>query len=809
LRKSILELENDRTSAKIRAKKDSLMSYQSEGEIRLVEQNGSRLALLMVDQGRLFEAESIQRDYLKRSIIRTGGHTTVVAGGLINLSTILAQQGRYSEAEQLVRLALTILDTIRAPVDSKLGAEARKSLARTLVAQGRYTEAIAQYDLLRQGFANASPVLQRFANGGINYALAAIKTGQSDAALATLDDLIPRSWQTLGPNALDTVELMGAHAMALALGGKQTAALTEYRAVQSALLNAAISRGDEPSPLRSQRLQLILESYLGLLADIHGTTLEKTTGIDAAGEAFRLVDALRSQSTQAAVAAAAARAAANDPAIGSEIRKEQDLSQELVSIHRILRDLMSAPTEQQLSKVIADMHKRIEGIKKERIALQQDIEQRFPAYANLIRPQPPSLADTRAVLRDGEALINLFTTEDATYIWVFKKDGPVAFTRARVKGEELARMVQTLRRSLDPGAVDLISGIPNFNLDTAYRLYATLLAPVATGWQGATHFLVAANGALSQLPLAVLPTTMVAVKPDTKLSYGQYKDVPWLIRQVAFTQLPSVNALLALRKQATITAQRSPFIGFGDPQFSTAPVQVASASSRGRLRNLKVARLSKEDVEQAKPVDWMDYSQIPPLPDTRDEIIALAYALKADPDKDVFLGSQASRTIVKKLDLSQRRVVAFATHGLLAGDFPGVSEPALALANPGGGQHGLLTLEDILGLKLNADLVVLSACNTAAGDGQGADALSGLGRGFLYAGSRALLVTHWPVESGSARLLVTGIFERQVADAKLTRAEALRQSMLALMQQKNDAEGFSYAHPLFWAPYALIGEGGV
>jgi CHAT domain-containing protein len=215
-------------------------------------------------------------------------------------------------------------------------------------------------------------------------------------------------------------------------------------------------------------------------------------------------------------------------------------------------------------------------------------------------------------------------------------------------------------------------------------------------------------------------------------------------------------------------------------------------------------------VAQAKPAEWMDYGQIPPLPDTRDEILALAKALKADPATDVFLGSQASTANVKKLDLSKRRVVAFATHGLLAGDFPGVAEPSLALANPGGGQHGLLTLEDIMGLKLDADWVVLSACNTAAGDGQGADALSGLGRGFFYAGSRALLVTHWPVESVSARMLVSGIFERQAADGKLSRAEALRQSMLALMQQNSaPAHGFSYAHPLFWAPYALVGEGGI
>ena len=119
------------------------------------------------------------------------------------------------------------------------------------------------------------------------------------------------------------------------------------------------------------------------------------------------------------------------------------------------------------------------------------------------------------------------------------------------------------------------------------------------------------------------------------------------------------------------------------------------------------------------------------------------------------------------------------------------------------------TISVSFGLKLDADWVVLSACNTAAGDSRDADALSGLVRGFFYAGSRALLVTHWPVETVSARLLVTEIFQRQAADARLSGAEALRQSMLALMgKQSAPTGGYSYSHPIFWAPYALVGDGG-
>ena len=107
-----------------------------------------------------------------------------------------------------------------------------------------------------------------------------------------------------------------------------------------------------------------------------------------------------------------------------------------------------------------------------------------------------------------------------------------------------------------------------------------------------------------------------------------------------------------------------------------------------------------------------------------------------------------------------------------------------------------------MGLRLNADWVVLSACNTAGADGKVEEALSGLARGFFYAGSRSLLVTHWSVESESAMQLTTRTFDAYHRQSGLGRAQALRQAMLAVMQTP------AYAHPTFWGPYALVGEGG-
>jgi CHAT domain-containing protein len=118
---------------------------------------------------------------------------------------------------------------------------------------------------------------------------------------------------------------------------------------------------------------------------------------------------------------------------------------------------------------------------------------------------------------------------------------------------------------------------------------------------------------------------------------------------------------------------------------------------------------------------------------------------------------------------------------------------------------------EVLGLKLNADWVVLSACNTASGEGAGAEAVSGLGRAFFYAGARALLVSNWPVETTAARLLTTDLFRRQAANPALGRAEALRQAELAMIDGDPTGAGpraFSYAHPIFWAPFSLVGDGG-
>jgi CHAT domain-containing protein len=198
-----------------------------------------------------------------------------------------------------------------------------------------------------------------------------------------------------------------------------------------------------------------------------------------------------------------------------------------------------------------------------------------------------------------------------------------------------------------------------------------------------------------------------------------------------------------------------------------------------------------------------------PLPETADELCAVARDLRVS-DIDIRLGNGATEGEIKRLseagELAKYRIVHFATHGALAGQVGGNSEPGLILTPPQTATErddGYLSASEITTLKLDADWVILSACNTAAGSAEGAEALSGLARAFFYAGARALLVSHWAVASDATVKLITGSVERMAPDKRIGRAEAMRQSMLALIDRGVDYE----THPAFWAPFVVVGEG--
>lgn len=766
----------------------------------------TNLAQQLMRQGRFDEAELMLRDLVAANLRGGGRYSLGTVQSLTQMAELLAARARHGEATQLLTEAEEIADAMQVGQANQVRLQLVRTRMSMSILRQDWHGAAAQEDARVARLKALNLQSLGVMTPGLGIAL--VRSGRAGEAARSLQALLQERVQLVGDQHAEIAEIRGVLAMSLAALGQKAPARAAYAQAGALLLG----QGGQDVDARTQGMsglvrRLVLEAWLDFLAD-------DAADPRSAATAFRIADVLHSGRTQQALAQSAARAAARQTDLGDLVRKEQDGRTEQTALYGQLLRLAALPPEQQLPQVMTDMRQRIKAIDQERADIQGTIERRFPAYADLVRPKAPTLDETRQVLRPHEALLNILSTEQSTYVWAVRREGAPLFVRLPLTSAALTQMVQALRKAVDPGAVDIARNLPDYDLATAYRLYETLLKPVEPVWRGAEQLLIVGNGALGRLPLAMLPTAPTPVQNDAGLRYAGYRQVPWLVREAALVQLPSVNALVTLRRLPAGDGRRKAFTGFGDPDFGgVAPVQTAQ---RG-LRNLAVARFAEPVASPevavapapaaAATANWIPYSDMPPLPDTRDEILALAQALKAHPQRDVFLGREASKARVKQTDLSRSRVVAFATHGLLPGEFPGVDQPALALANPGNGEHGLLTLEEILGLKLDADWVVLSACNTAAGDGSGAEAVSGLGRGFFYAGTRALLATHWPVESASARLLVTGTFERQVADPSLSRAQALRQSMLAVMAQRSEA-GFSYAHPLFWAPYSLIGDGG-
>jgi CHAT domain-containing protein len=770
-------------------------------------------------QGRLQEAEVDARRALLSQLKNQGKYNPNTPRFIAGLADILVEQGRYPEAEQLTRVSLEIIRTVGIAEDSLINVQTLSQLGGILNLQRKGRDAIAVFAQIDRAIASWEPARRQSfeINGGRISSLYA--SGQIEAGIAAAEQLVKRQISRVGESHFDTASARGTLAIGLMRAGRDQDAIREFRAAIPILMASSRENADDDDTTavaaRSQRLQGIVESYLVMLAR------EQNPSGDVGVETFSLADAIRGRSVQQALAASSARATAKDPALAELVRKEQDLGKQINAQLGTLTNVLSLPSHERDDKGVAAINASINALRADRLKARQEISRRFPAYADLVAPKPPSVEQIRATLTDGEAMLSFYFGQSSSFVWAVPKTGPVAFAAIKASSGDVDNKVRKLREALEPQAA-MISDIPPLDLKLAFELYRLLLQPVERGWKPAKNLIVVTNGALGLLPLSLLPTAPAEIRSDDDPLFSSYKNVPWLARTHAVTTVPSAAALRTLRQLPPGKPSRGELIAFGDPYFSKEQETEAASPEKVRVADAggnttRGGPLKRRNSPKLDGVDSAELAMLPRLPDTSDELKSIALALQADPSKVLNLGKQASEQAVKAMDLSGFKVLAFATHGLVPGELNGLSQPALALSSPavtGGEGDGLLTMEEILGLKLDADWVVLSACNTGAGAGAGAEAASGLGRAFFYAGTRALLVTNWSVHSQSARELVTDLFRRQAQDPKLTRGEALRQAMMALADGPGyaGADGkteFAYAHPLFWAPYTIIGDGGV
>jgi CHAT domain-containing protein/Tfp pilus assembly protein PilF len=763
------------------------------------------LASVYADEGRFDEAEALYKRSLVIREAAFGSDSIQVATVLNNLAAIYESEERYGDVETFAKRALAVVEKSlgtenpdTAKVLRKLGvaydgqrryAEAEtqfnralaiftktlgpshRFVATVLISEGHLLEHQGRYEEAEQAYKRALAINEKAR--GVNHP--EVSRGLNDLALLSISRNNP--------------------ADAIAYSRRATAAIL---AQADGDVSTGKSSGDGSDGVIGQRASIFVTHVTGLAAAARaGSGDARALG----QEAFEVAQWAIQSSAGAALQQLGPRFAAGNDALAALVRTNQDLSAYLRDRNKALVGALSNPDGQSNTARVNEIRKNIADTESKLAANSAQLQEQFPEYAKLATPKPLQVDDAQKLLGPDEALVLLLTGDKESYVFALTAN-EFDWHTIPIGGGDLTAEIEKFREGLD------VDRLQPFDLNLAYKLFGQLIGPVDGLVKNKRDLLVVSSGALTALPFHLLVTEKpmkASLQLDGKTpeqDSAAYRDAAWLIKRQAVAVLPSVASLRTLRSFVRRDLNQKPMIGFGDPVFSQdrAPGNNrAAVHTRGGTR-------SYTDYWRGAGLDRSALASAPSLPDTADELRAVALDLGAAAS-DIHLGRDASVTNVKQAPLGDFRIVYFATHGLVAGDIKGLAEPALLLtlpARPTPEDNGLLTASEAAQLKLNADWVVLSACNTAAGDKPGAEALSGLARAFFYAGARALLVSHWPVASEAATRLSTSTFDALKADPTLGRAEALRRAMLAYLADQSSPTN---AHPAIWGPFSLVGEG--
>lgn len=541
--------------------------------------------------------------------------------------------------------------------------------------------------------------------------------------------------------------------------------------------------------------------------------------LDAALDAVQWTQVSRSAQ---ALALMEARLSANSPLDARLLKERQDISHQIARSRSALTAAYSAgapagPILNRQAALAADL-------KRTDMAL-------AAAGLDLIGPapiEPLTLDDIQSLLTSDEVLVTFVlpslnpehiagltgTSNIAIAIW---KDGyrvgPVRETSRRGLRARVAQFRCEMAIS-DPGCDGLSSAglrgamlddapheqAPVFDTSLAHHLYLDLFGGIETALGADKRLILVPPADLLNLPFAAL----ISHAPDAP-------QPNWLIRRHALSVLPSLPALRTLRQDADTPRAPRRFLGVGDPDIGRSPDINCGTDMLSALRS---APALPGDVHDVRWVDGLRLAepaalrQLARLPDATCELRAIETV--AGPENSMVLTqADATEARVKSLSeagtLAAQDILVFATHGLVAGEASAVT-PGLVLTPPQSASardDGLLSAAEIALLDLNARLVILSACNTAASDEGSSEGLSGLASSFLHAGARNLMVTHWAVFSAASAEISASVAQQLLTDEALSPADALRNSVLGIFA--DTARAARTKHPSYWAAFAIIG----
>jgi len=430
---------------------------------------------------------------------------------------------------------------------------------------------------------------------------------------------------------------------------------------------------------------------------------------------------------------------------------------------------------------------QLPGLETELASIESVLWREFPQYMELVAPRRLDAARIQGQLKPGEALLSYTLLRKNSALFVLTRDS-FSFVTLPPGRTAVAERIRALRAPLEEvAATGELAGLKALDPALLHGLYRDLFRPAAGRLEGISRLIVVGDGPLYTLPLGMLverygeeDQRRFAARRAVALPLAEYASLDYLGDRYRIVYLPSAASLLALREAPPARKRfAEQLVAFADPRFGS--VAGSPLPLRGGLA---------------------------PLPETAEEARHIAGILDGNKTR-LLVGEAAQEYAAKQPAMAEARYVLFATHGLMGGEFVEEAEtasgqPALALSMSGDlhGEDGWLTMREVMEqMRLEAELLVLSACNTAGGAG-GGEGFAGLTRAFMYAGARGLVVSHWAVESGATRDLMVGMFRRLRAGAES--AVALADAQRAL--RTSPAGSFSRAHPFFWAPFVFVGD---
>lgn len=755
--------------------------------------NLNDLSILYGRQGRRQEAMAYQRRAIDVARQVYGDDHRDTGIGLNNLAVQYLELGQYELAETTFFEALAVLETALGP-DHPDTSTPINGLADLYQRQERFEEAQIYFEraitIREQTLGENHPAT---ANSLTNLAVMLERQGRGQEAAEVNRRVLAIREDTLGADHPATIDTLRSLAILEFTGGQILSARSHMSlAVERGRRRVAGGLIGRDGAGEREQLAFHASALVELVVFSNDTLL--VTDTDEAGIAFEAMQIATRNDVGATAEKSLAAFADGSGELATLLRQRAQTEERLAAIEADIVRL--AGTLNQDGGLEALSAARAEA-NRERLLLETQtgtINDSFPAFADLVAGVPMDLETTQRALAADEALLMLgvldatATPDRAPPIYSILVRADRASLRFHdLDGAQLDDMVAGLRRQLDPGSGGGVGAA--FDGGAAFRLYDDLLGGYENMLVGVDHLYFVPDGAMESLPLAVLLT-------EPPPAEGDWREYGWLARDMAVTTLSSVASITVLQSFATPARGDQPFLGVGDP--------VLGGASGGKRRGIDSASLFQADgLANVRALR----DELLPLPETADELRTVAARLRSD-ETALLLGPAATETSLRRQDIARHRVLSFATHGLLAGQIPEVGEPALVLTPPQRASpedDGLLTASEIAALSIDADLVMLSACNTAASDGTpGAPGLSGLAKAFIVAGSRALMVSHWEVYSQAAQALTTGLIDAQLAEPQIGHAEALRRSMLALIDNAPSAE---FAHPSVWGPFVIVGDG--